>query len=144
MKNKSWTLTANIKTEGEDTEGVVLAFGGVAAGLVLYLDDGVPVFDYNFFEKHTILKGDGPLPAGDSVVTVDFDFQGKEPGGPAAVALSVGGKKVAEAKMDETVGIRFGLDSFGIGEDSGQPVTFDYKPPFKFTGEIEKVVIELK
>ena len=23
------------------------------------------------------------------------------------------------------------------------PVTFDYEPPFKFTGEIEKVVIEV-
>ena len=29
-------------------------------------------------------------------------------------------------------------------EDSGQPVTFDYQPPNRFTGEIEKVVIDLK
>lgn len=144
MKNKSWTLTANLKTKGKETEGVVLAFGGVAAGLVLYLEDGVPVFDYNFFEKHTILKGDGPLPTDESVVTVDFDFQGKEPGGPAAITLSVDGKKVAEGKMEATVPIRFGLDSFGIGEDSGQPVSFDYKPPFRFTGEIEKVTVEIK
>jgi arylsulfatase len=144
MKNTSWTLTANITTKGKETEGVVLAFGGTAAGLVLYLEDGVPVFDYNFFEKHTILKAKNPLPAGDSVLTVDFDFQGKERGGPAAVTLSIDGKKVAEAKMEATVAIRFGLDSFGIGEDSGQPVTFDYKPPFKFTGEIEKVTVEIE
>jgi hypothetical protein len=39
---------------------------------------------------------------------------------------------------------RFGVDTFGIGEDSGQPVTFDYKPPFKFTGTIEKVTIKVK
>ena len=26
----------------------------------------------------------------------------------------------------------------------GQPVTFDYQPPNRFTGEIEKVVIDLK
>jgi hypothetical protein len=31
--------------------------------------------------------------------------------------------------------------TFGIGEDSGQPVTPDYEPPFKFTGKIDTVVI---
>ena len=37
-----------------------------------------------------------------------------------------------------------GIDTFGVGEDSGQTVTFDYKPPFKFTGKIDKVTIEIK
>jgi arylsulfatase len=46
--------------------------------------------------------------------------------------------------MEGTVGGRFGVDTFGIGEDSGQPVTFDYKPPFRFTGEIEKVSIAIR
>ena len=36
------------------------------------------------------------------------------------------------------------VDTFGIGEDSGQPVPFDYQPPNRFTGEIEKVVIDLE
>lgn len=39
---------------------------------------------------------------------------------------------------------RFSIDTFGIGEDSGQPVTPDYKAPFKLTGEIKKVVAEVK
>jgi hypothetical protein len=38
----------------------------------------------------------------------------------------------------------YGLRGGVFGEDSGQPVTFDYEPPFKFTGEIEKVVIDVK
>ena len=33
---------------------------------------------------------------------------------------------------------------FGIGEDSGQPVTPDYKLPFKLNGKIEKVVFDVK
>lgn len=144
MKNRSWTLTANISTAGTDTEGAIMAFGGVAAGMVLYVDNGVPVFDYNFFEKHTIVKGGRPLPSGKSVVSVDFEFQGAERGGPAVITLAVNGENVGKGKTDGTVGYRFGLDTFGIGEDSGQPVTFDYKPPFRFTGEIEKVTIEVK
>jgi arylsulfatase len=144
MKNTSWTLTAELNTDGEQTQGVIMAFGGVAAGMVLYLEDGVPVFDYNYFEEHTIVKSDLPLTAGESVVVVDFDYQGTERGGPASITLAVDGETVATGDMEGTVGYRFGLDTFGIGLDSGQPVTFDYEPPFRFTGEIEKVTIEVK
>jgi hypothetical protein len=33
--------------------------------------------------------------------------------------------------------------TFDIGEDSGTPVSENYDVPFKFTGQIEKVVIRL-
>lgn len=39
---------------------------------------------------------------------------------------------------------RFGIDTFGVGEDTGSPVVHTYKPPFPFTGTIEKVEIDLK
>ena len=45
MKNRSWTMTAALDTDGAQTDGIIVGFGGVAAGLVLYLDKGVPVFD---------------------------------------------------------------------------------------------------
>ena len=122
-----------------------MAFGGVAAGMVLYLQGGVPVFDYNYFEDHAVVKGDQPLPVGEATVEVDFDYQGgKEAGKGAAIALKVNGKQVAKGTMDATVGGRFGIDTFGIGEDTGQPVTFDYKPPFAFTGTIERVQISVR
>ena len=143
MKNNSWTLTAKVKTEGADTQGVVMAFGGVAAGMVLYVRDGVPVFDYNYFEEHTVLKGNKPLSAGLATVEVNFTYAGGGAGKGAKLTLTVNGEKVAADKMAATVAGRFGIDTFGIGEDSGQPVTSGYKPPFKFTGEIEKVVITI-
>jgi len=143
MKNRSWTLTAEIQAKGAETEGVIMAFGGVAAGMALYVEDGHPVFDYNYFEEHTVLKGDQAIPSGKSKVALVFDYQGKEPGGPAALTLLVDGTKVAEGKMKATVGGRFGIDTFGIGEDTGQPVTFAYEPPFAFTGEIETVVVQV-
>ncbi|WP_343124701.1 arylsulfatase [Rubritalea squalenifaciens] len=146
MKNNSWTLTAKIKTTGEKTEGVIMGFGGVAAGIALYVEDGIPIFDYNYFEEHTIVKGKEALPEGEVTVEVNFEYLGKkdEAGKGANIALSVNGEKVAEGKMEATVGGRFGIDTFGIGEDSGQPVNLKYKPPFKFNGEIEKVVIKIK
>ncbi len=145
MKNRAWKLTAYVDTQGQDTQGVIMAFGGVAAGLVLYVEDGKPVFDYNFFEKHTVVKSENPIPTGQSTVTVDFKYKGKkgETGKGADIVISVDGKKVASGSMDATVAGRFGIDTFGIGLDTGQPVTHHYKVPFEFTGGIEKVTVEM-
>jgi len=38
---------------------------------------------------------------------------------------------------------RFGIDTFGVGSDTGSPVSNTYTPPFPFTGRIERVDIEL-
>ena len=146
MKNNSWTMTADITTQGSGTEGVVVGFGGVAAGLVLYLDAGVPVFDYNYFEEHTVLRGTEPLPEGDNKITVKFDYLGEDGalGAGADLTLVVNGQEIATGSLDATVPARFGIDTFGIGEDSGQPVTHEYEAPFPFTGTIGQVVVEIR
>ena len=114
--------------------------------MVLYLDGGVPVFDYNLFEEHTVVQASKPLPAGEAEITLDFAYLGAEgeAGKGAEINLSVNGTEVATGSMESTVAGRFGIDTFGIGEDSGQPVTAAYKPPFKFTGGIESVVVEVR
>lgn len=57
--------------------------------------------------------------------------------------LFINGKQVGEGRIDKTVAGRFGIDTFGVGEDTGSPVANSYKPPFAFAGKIDKVVIEL-
>ncbi|WP_210165268.1 arylsulfatase [Beijerinckia mobilis] len=144
MKNRSWTLTADIKTEGVKTNGAIMSFGGVAAGMTFYLKDGLPIFDYNYFEDHAVIKGDKPVPVGAAKIGLAFDYAGGGQGKGAKVTIKVNGDEVAAGDIPATVPGRFGVDTFDIGQDGGQPVTFAYKPPFKFTGEIDKVVIDLK
>jgi hypothetical protein len=144
MKNRSWMLTADVKTEGAKANGVIMAFGGVAVGMTFYLKDGMPIFDYNYFEDHAVVKGDYPVPDGEAKIELAFDYAGGGQGKGAKVTIKVDGEQVAQGDIPATVAARFGVDTFHIGQDSGQPVTFDYKPPFKFNGEIEKVAIDLK
>ncbi|WP_372379646.1 hypothetical protein ACBZ91_18630 [Vibrio natriegens] len=121
-----------------------MAFGGIAAGLVLYNNEqGHPVFDYNYFDEHSVIKADKPLPEGKVKLTMKFDYIGEGAGKGGNVTLFIDGKSVAKGQVPATIAGRFGTDTFGIGEDSGQPVTFDYQPPFKFNGKIEQVVIDL-
>jgi arylsulfatase A-like enzyme len=145
--NKSWTLTADIDVPEAGAEGMIVTHGGVTGGYGLYARDGRPVFVYNYLslERFTF-AGERPLPKGKVQLKVDFAYKGKagERGKPAAVTMSVNGTKVAEGELPRTVPIQFSLgEGMDIGEDVGSPVDFTYRLPFRFTGTIEKVVIEL-
>ena len=59
--------------------------------------------------------------------------------------LSVDGNKVAEGRVDQTMGFRISLDeTFDVGMDAGEPVTEDYKVPFDYPGKLNKVVVKLE
>jgi hypothetical protein len=54
-------------------------------------------------------------------------------------------KEVVKGRVDRTIPIRIALDETpDVGEDAGTPVNLSYDVPFKFSGKIEKVTIELK
>ena len=119
--------------------------GGRFCGLGLYVLDNKPVFVYNLadVERYRV-EGKEPLQPGKRVVTLDFNYDGGGVGKGGQATLSVDGKKVAATNFPRTIAFRMSLDeTLDIGEDTGTPVSEDYKVPFKFTGEIEKVTIQV-
>lgn len=109
---------------------------------------GKPTFVYNYLalERYTI-AGTAALPKGKVQVKIDFKYNGAagELGKSARVSMMVNGTKVAEGELPKTIPIQISLgEGFDVGMDVGSPVDFTYKLPFKFTGNIEKVTIELK
>jgi arylsulfatase len=59
--------------------------------------------------------------------------------------LYVNGKKVAEGRIEKTMGSLYSLaaETANIGEDAYSPVTTDYDPwDNAFTGTIDKVTIK--
>jgi arylsulfatase len=60
--------------------------------------------------------------------------------------LLVDGQQVAQGRIERTIRFRFSLDeTFDVGEDTGTPVIEEYASqlPFKFTGSLEKLTINL-
>lgn len=80
---------------------------------------------------------------------IQFDEKGNHDDGGGigkggTATISVDGKEVAKGRIDKTIPIRVSLDEgTDVGEDAGTPVNLSYDVPFKFTGELKKVVIEL-
>jgi arylsulfatase A-like enzyme len=143
-KNKSHSITANIVMPESGGEGVIVAEGGASAGFALYVQGGKLVYHYNWFdEDRSIITSSEPVPPGKSTVRFEFAYDGGGPGKGGNGALFINGKKVGEGRIERTVEARFGIDTFGVGADTGSPVSNTYKPPFAFNGEVTDVTIEL-
>jgi arylsulfatase A-like enzyme len=146
MTNKSWTITAEIEPTDDKTNGMVVTHGGLEGGYGLYLRDSVPTFVYNFLgTKRTTFAAKDALPKQKTTLAVDFKYDGGGMGKGGAITMTANGKTIAEGRLKRTIPIQFSLgEGVDIGMDVGSPVDFTYKLPFKFTGKIEKVTIELK
>ncbi len=145
--NKSFTVTADITVPEKDANGMVITQGGLTGGYGLYLKDGKPTFVYNYLAIERFTTVGDALPPGKVALAMHLNYEGKpgEIGKPATVTLTANGKKIGEGKLPKTVPIQFSLgEGIDIGMDTGSAVDFTYKLPFKFTGKIEKVSIELK
>jgi len=145
LKNKSFGISAVVEIPENGAEGVLMTQGGRFAGLGLYLLEGKPVFHYNLcgVERYTV-TGNDKLSPGKHVVAVDFNYESGGVGKGGQATLTVDGNEVASEKLPQTIAYRMSLDeTLDIGEDTGTPVSEDYHVPFKFTGEIEKVTINI-
>jgi arylsulfatase len=143
IKNKSWSVTAEV--EVKSATGMIITQGGLFGGWGLYLEKGKPVFHYNYVDvAHYEVVGNELTP-GKHSIKMAFAYDGGGIGKGGTATLSVDGKEVANGRIEKTIPIRITLDeSLDVGEDTGTPVNLSYDVPFKFTGKIEKVTIELK
>ena len=146
IKNRSFSIVAEIETGEGMMEGVIVTLGGSPAGFVLMVQKGKPTFVYNWFslERYTIASSE-PLPMGKSTIRFDFLYDGGGRGKGGMGTMSVNGKQVARGRIDKTVPTLFTYDeTLDVGEDWGSPVSWTYEPPFPFTGRIERVTIEVE
>ncbi|MFL5405855.1 MAG: sulfatase-like hydrolase/transferase, partial [Myxococcales bacterium] len=145
LKNKSFKIGAEVKIPESGAQGVLMTQGGRFSGLGLYVLEGRPVFHYNTvgIYRYTI-AGKDKLAPGAHTLLVDFKYDGGGVGKGGTATLLVDGKEVAKGRIERTTPFRVALDeTLDIGEDTGTPVSEDYQVPFKFTGELKKVAIQL-
>jgi hypothetical protein len=150
VKNKSFAISADVEIPEGGANGVLATQGGRFAGWGLLVMEGKPLFVYGYSnqEQHKYrVTANENLSPGKHTILFDFSYDGGGVGRGGTGTLSVDGKKVAEGKIERTIPFRFSADeTFDVGEDTGTPVIDDYddRMPFKFTGKLNKVVIELK
>jgi arylsulfatase len=143
-KNASHTITATIEVPQGGANGVLVAEGGAAGGYALFIKDGRPVYEYNYFahERYKVTSSE-TLSPGPAVIRVDFKYDGGI-GKGGTVSLFINDKKVGEGRVEKTCAGRFGAESFDVGMDNGSPVSEAYEPPFAYGGTIKTVKIRIQ
>lgn len=144
--SKSYSISADVEVPQGGAEGMLNTLGGRFGGYGFYLLKGKPVFIYNLLALERF-RWEGPTALAPGKHTILFDFKYDGPGmakGGTGV-LSVDGKEVDRKTIPNTIPAIMTIDeSFDIGVDTRTGVDDeDYKPPFRFTGKLDKLTIKL-
>lgn len=140
-----FTITAEIDTSADKTDGAIVAFGGKSAGWSLYIKDGKPTFYYNFFGVAGYrAQSSTPLPSGKNTVRVEITPEEKGYGKPADAKLFVNGKQTGSVKVERTVPVAFSGEGLDIGADNISAVSPDYTSPFAFGGKVIGVTLTVQ
>ena len=142
ISDRSYTVTARFDIDpAVPPEGILLAWGSLFGGFVLYLKDRQLCYEYVYSEslKYT-LKSAFPQSEGNAMVSLRFERSGKNAG---RATLSIGGREVDAVDIPRTWPTHGTTAGLNCGQDAGAPVSRSYVRPFHFSGRSLHVTVEL-
>jgi hypothetical protein len=145
LKNKSYTVTADIEVPEGDAHGVIVAQGGAFGGWSLYLNNGVPTHCYNLLGLNRVKAvGSDPLPPGNHQVRIEFTYDGGGLAKGADIALFADGLQVGTSRQEASIPMLFsGDETLDVGTDFGTSVSDDYTPDTsRFTGTVNWIQLD--
>jgi arylsulfatase len=146
IKNKSFSVTAEIDVPAGGVDGVIIAQGGRFGGWCVYMKDGRAKFVYNVLGlQEFATEASQPIPEGTHQVRVEFAYDGGGLAKGGGVTLYYDGEPDGTGRVEATQPMIFSADeTTDIGRESGTTVTADYTAQTsKFTGTINWVQLDL-
>ncbi len=146
IKNRSFSVTAEVEVPEGGASGVIIAQGGRFGGWAFYANDGRTKFVYNVLGIHEFsTEADQPVPPGTHQVRVEFAYDGGGLGKGGDVTLFHDGTPAGHGRVENTQPMIFSADeTTDIGFESGTTVTADYTAHgSRFTGKIHWVQLDL-
>jgi len=147
--NRPHAITAEVDIPESGAEGVLLCQGTAAGGYSLYVKDGTLRYVHNYVGRglYTV-QSETPLPSGKHSLRFEFEPTGQPDlpagkGAPGRLQLYVDGALVGAAEAAVTTPFALNPGALTCGSNPGSPITPDYPSPFRFTGHIEHVTIDV-
>ncbi|MFN7730546.1 MAG: arylsulfatase, partial [Pirellula sp.] len=144
------SITAEVKIPQAGAEGVIACSGGEFGGWTLFLKDGNFHYVHNYLklQQYEVISSE-PVEPGQHSLSIHFtptEKHLKPDFFVGDVTMAIDGKKVGELQGIKVAGQYSAVTGYGllVGRNSGTAVSHAYKPPFAFTGTLDKVTIELK
>ena len=148
--NRAHSITADVDIPKGGAEGALLSGGDVQGGFSFYVQGGKLQYVYNYVSSRFFhAESNVPVPEGRHQLRLEFEVTGKPDfksgkGAPGRGQLYIDGKLVGQVDVPLTMPLSLGLGGgFVCGADAGSPVWDKYKPPFKFTGTLHRVTVDV-
>ena len=144
VRNRSHEITAQVEVpDGVTPDGVVLALGCVLGGWSLHVLDGRLRYVHNLYGKSLdVITADHAIGAGTH--TLGFRYEKADDDGGRGELL-IDGDVVGTGTIPRFTPTRYNNTGAGLscGYELGPPVGEGYDAPFRFTGTIHEVVVNV-
>ena len=147
--NRPHSITADVAIPAAGAEGVLLCQGANNGGFVFYVKDQRLHYAHNYLSRaiYQVSTAD-PLPEGSHRLRFEFEPTGEPDfpngrGAPGRAQLYVDDQLVAQTDIPVTVPIAFNPGGLSCGSNPGAPIVTDYQSPFRFTGTLHRVTVDV-
>jgi arylsulfatase len=147
--NRPHSISATVEIPEGGAEGVLLSQGTAAGGYSLYCKAGKLHYVHNYVGRALYgVASEAELPTGRHEIRFEFEPTGEPDlkagkGTPGRMQLYVDGALVANAEAPVTTPFLIHPGALTCGANPGSPVTPDYVSPFKFTGTLHEVTVDV-
>ena len=147
--NRPHSITADIEIPTGGAEGVLFCQGTGSGGYAFYVKDGKLKYVHNWVSRalYYVVSVE-VVPEGRHQLRFEFEVTGKPDmakgkGTPGRGQLYIDGKLVGDAEIPVTTPINIFPGGVTCGANPGLPVAPEYPSPFKFTGKIYSVTVDV-
>jgi arylsulfatase len=147
--NRPHSITADAEFPDGGAEGVLLCQGSAVGGWSFYVKDGRLCYAHNYVGRATYqVSALDALAAGRHELRFEFEPTGKPDiaqgkGSPGRAQLYVDGQLVAQDEFPVTTPMVLNPGGLTCGANPGSSITTDYQAPFRFTGTLHTVIVDL-
>ncbi len=147
--NRPHAITADVEIPKGGAEGVLFSQGAVPGGYSFFVKGNKLVYVHNYVGRDYFkVESETTLPEGRHKLRFEFEptgdlnlLEGK--GAPGRFQLYVDGDLVGETDVPYTTPMILNPGALTCGANPGSSVTPDYVAPFRFTGTIHTVTVDV-
>ncbi len=148
--NRPHSITADVDIPEGNSDGLIIAHGGVDAGYALYVKDGLLTWVHNYVGRdYYYVRSAEPVAPGRHELRFEFEVTGEPDlangkGTPGLAQLYVDGTLVGNSEVPVTTPLVLGLTGgVAVGAAHASPVSPEYSPPFAFAGTLRSVTVDV-
>ncbi len=147
--NRPHSITADVEIPAGGAEGVLLSQGTAAGGYSLFVKDGKLRYVHNYVGRAVYgVESDQVLAPGKHTLRFEFEPTGQPDmahgkGAPGKLQLYIDGTLTGNAEAPVTNPFILNPGALTCGANPGSAITDDYPSPFKFTGTIHSVTVDV-